>query len=149
MVQWVTPFRSSDLRAIEPYQREISRFFDSVFSDTKPSPGTIVPAMDVDETPDAWVVSLEIPGIDPKDVQITVTGDQLVIRGESKREEAGADATAYHRERRFGTFERSLTLPPNVEGEKVKAAYKHGLLGLTLPKRPDSKPRSIAVEIEK
>lgn len=152
MVQWVTPFRRSDIRAFGPFQRELNDLFDSIFPNSRtpaaPAPSAISPAMDVDETPDAWLVSLEIPGLDPKDVQITVTGDTLVVRGESKREEAAADSTPYHRERHFGSFERTLTLPQNVESEKVAASYKNGVLGLTLPKRSESKPRSIQVEVK-
>ncbi len=152
MVNWLTPFHRPELRGIEPFQREMNRLLDSFFSDfgaAAPASGTIVPPMDVDETPESYVVRLEVPGIDPKDVNITVTGTELSIRGETRREEEKSEIDAYHRERRFGTFQRTISLPSSVAAERVAAVCRNGVLHLTLPKKEEAKPRTIKIDVAK
>lgn len=102
--------------------------------------------LDVSETEDEFVVRASVPGMKPDDVQITVRGDTLTIRGESKAEEEKKGSHWHLRERRYGAFQRSVTLGTPVESDKARARYEHGVLTLTLPKAEQAKPRQIKVE---
>src|SRR5437588_1587539 len=101
--------------------------------------------LDVSETEDAFVVKASLPGIKPEDVQITVHGDTLTIRGESKAEEEKKGEHWHLRERRFGAFQRSVSLATPVNSDKAQAQYEHGVLTLTLPKSEAAKPRQIKI----
>jgi len=101
--------------------------------------------LDVSETEDAFVVKASLPGIKPEDVQITVHGDTLTIRGESKAEEEKKGEHWHLRERRFGSWQRSVGLSAPVDSAKAQAAYEHGVLTLTLPKSEAAKPRQIKI----
>jgi HSP20 family protein len=106
------------------------------------------PALDVSETDDAVVVDVEIPNIDPKDLEISITGDVLTIRGE-KKDETEHKGRNYHRvERRYGTFTRTLTLPAAVDADKVEARAKLGVLTVRLPKRPEAKARRVDIKTD-
>lgn len=102
-------------------------------------------AMDVFETDNEVVVKCTLPGIKPEDVEITLTGDMLTIRGEIKAEENVKQENYYLQERRYGTFSRSITIPVSVQAEKAEAHFEHGVLTLTLPKAEEVKPKSIKV----
>ncbi len=103
------------------------------------------PALDVSETDDAVLVHAEVPGIDPKDIEVTVVGDTLTIRGE-KSDETKQSGRNYHRiERRYGSFTRSLTLPASVDPDKVTATARNGVLEIRLPKREEAKAKRIEV----
>lgn len=95
-----------------------------------------------------FVVRADLPGIDPKDVEITVSGNLLHIRGhrESATESKGRDY--YHREVRYGEFERAIQLPGGVGAGDVKASYKNGVLELRAPLPKESKPRKVTVTVE-
>ena len=101
--------------------------------------------LDVCETEDAFVVKASLPGIKPEDVQISVHGDTLTIRGESQAEEEKKGEHWHLRERRFGSFQRSLALAVPVDSDRANAHYEHGVLTLTLPKSESVKPRQIKV----
>ena len=101
--------------------------------------------LDVSETEDAFVVKASLPGIKPEDVQITVQGDTLTIRGESKAEEDKKGQHWHLRERRFGAFQRSVSLTTPVNADQAQAHYEHGVLTLTLPKSEAAKPRQIKI----
>jgi len=105
-------------------------------------------AVDVHEQGDDYVVSAPIPGVNPSDVDITVRGDMLRIRGErhDKRQEGGQDKRYLVREQRFGSFERVIQLPSSVKAEGAKAEFNNGVLTITLPKSEESKERRIPVQ---
>jgi len=106
------------------------------------------PALDLSETDDAVLVHVEIPGLDPKDIDISVTGDVLTLRGE-KKDETVQKGRNYHRvERRYGSFTRSLTLPASVNADGVEAKTHNGVLEIRLPKKEEVKPRRVEVKIE-
>ena len=106
------------------------------------------PAVDVSETDDAVLIHTEIPGIDPKDLDISVCGDVLTIRG-AKKEEEEKKGRNYHRvERRYGSFARSLTLPSAVDADKVEAKAKNGVLEIRLPKREEAKARRVEIKAD-
>jgi len=101
--------------------------------------------LDISETEEAFVVKASLPGIKPEDVQITVHGDTLTIRGESKAEEEKKGEHWHLRERRFGTFQRSVSLATPVDPDRAQAQFDHGVLTLTLPKSEAAKPRQIKI----
>jgi len=134
-------------RLRDEIERLFDRFWEDAFELEPLEPLTkFWPAMDVSENDEAVTVKLELPGVDPKDVSIEVTGDILTIRGEKKQEseEKGKD---FHRlERRYGAFQRSVRLPSSVDTQKVEATYKNGVLTITLPKREGAKRKRIEVK---
>ncbi len=100
---------------------------------------------DVKETSGNYVVSVEVPGMEQKEIKVTVLENVLTLKGEKKRE-AGEKGTSYYlRERCFGGFERSFTLPTNVQNDKVAASYRNGILSILLPKVEEATPREIEV----
>jgi HSP20 family protein len=103
-------------------------------------------AVDMYETDDAIVVSSAVPGVDPEDIDISVTGDLLTIRGETSAEEEINEDNYICRERRHGSFSRSLRLPLAVVADKAEAEFENGVLRLTLPKAEEVKPKSIEVK---
>lgn len=103
-------------------------------------------ATDVIETKDAIIVKASVPGIKPDDIDVSVTGDVLTIKGETTSEEKIEQGSYLRQERRFGKFERSLTLPTLVTADKADAKFEHGVLTLTLPKAEQAKPKSIKVK---
>jgi HSP20 family protein len=106
------------------------------------------PPLDLSETGDAVLVHVELPGVDPKEVEISVTGDVLTIRGE-KKDETAEKGRHYHRvERRYGSFTRSLTLPAAVDADGVEAKIRSGILELRLPKKEEARARRVEVRAE-
>jgi HSP20 family protein len=121
------------------------RFFHDPFELGTASRGIRGPQLDLAESENEVVVKAEVPGVDPKDVDIHVAGNVLTIRGEKKedREERGKD---FHLvERQYGSFHRSIPLPTSVDPDRVAAEYKNGVLTVTLTKHPDAKPKRIPV----
>ncbi len=108
-----------------------------------------MPQIDMYQTDNEVVVKATVPGVKPDDLHITITGDVLTIRGEVKEEEEVKGATYHLRERRFGTFSRSLPLPVPVQADKAKAEFEDGILVLTLPKAEEVRPKTIEVKAKK
>ena len=108
----------------------------------------MVPAADIEETAEALRVSVDLPGYDPKSVQVQLDGDTLTIHAERKQD-AEEKSHAYLRsERAYGSCTRSFVLPASLDGVKCEAAYRHGVLIVTLPKREEAKTRTIAVQVQ-
>jgi HSP20 family protein len=103
-------------------------------------------ALDIYDAEDAIVVKTAVPGVKPEDVEVTVTGDTLTIKGESKDEEEVKEENYIRRERRFGSFCRSIALPTNVVADEAEATFENGILKLTFPKAEEAKPKVIAVK---
>jgi HSP20 family protein len=104
------------------------------------------PALDVHQTPDEIVVTASLPGLKPEDVDITITGQTLSIRGEFKADEEVKRDQYLYRERRYGSFNRQLQLPVRVKGEAATATFENGELTLRIPKAEEVKPRQIEVK---
>ena len=102
-------------------------------------------ALDVIETGEDFVVKAAVPGIDPADVDISVEDDVLSIKGEFHQAEETNEDSYLRRELRFGSFQRTLRLPPAVDAERAHAKFEHGVLTLTLPKKPEARARSIKI----
>lgn len=104
------------------------------------------PLVDVAESDDAVTVSAELPGVDPKEIDIDVSGNVLTIRGEKKQEHEEKDRNYHFVERSFGRFQRSIQLPASVDPDKVDAVCKNGTLTITLNKKPDAQRKRIEIK---
>lgn len=109
--------------------------------------GMFEPDVDMTERDKDISVTAELPGIDPKDVQIDVDDDMLTIRGEKRSEESGEQGGRRWRERSYGKFERSIQLPTDVKADAAKAEFKNGVLRITLPKSEMAKPHTHRIAI--
>ncbi|HTP01042.1 MAG TPA: Hsp20/alpha crystallin family protein [Anaerolineales bacterium] len=105
-----------------------------------------MPAVDMYQTDDDIVVKVAVPGIKPEDVQISITGDLLTIKGETKEETDNEEKSYHIRERRWGSFERTISLPTDVNSDKAQAEFENGVLKVTLPKSEIAKPKTITVK---
>jgi HSP20 family protein len=135
---------------VERFRGEIDRLFDDFltrnFFGRSLGGGDWIPAADVSETGKEIVVQAEVPGMDAKDIDISLNGRILTIKGERKQEQETRE-NDYHRiERRYGSFARSFELPADVDAEKVKATYKEGILKLNLPKAKEQSVKKIEVK---
>ncbi len=119
-------------------QDEIDRLFESPLQ-------AWAPALDVHEDKDGYTIRVELPGMKREDIEVSLQDGALVISGERKTETLKEDTEVHRQERYFGRFSRALTLPTAVSGDKVKAAYKDGILTVNLPKAEEAKPKQIAV----
>lgn len=104
------------------------------------------PPLNVWSSSDGLVVEAEMPGVDPKDVEISVVGDELSLRGKVNVQEPAAGETVLRRERPAGEFQRTLQLPFRADTAAVKAASKNGILRISIPRSEEEKPRKIAIE---
>jgi len=125
---------------------EINRLFDSLAGTTEAAPGW-VPAVDVRETGDEFFVRMDLPGLDSKDVKVSVFEDTLTVSGERRESTEAQDVKWHHVERYHGAFERRFQLGSAVQGDKVSATYKNGVLEIRVPKAEQAKPREIQIQI--
>lgn len=110
--------------------------------------GKWAPALDIYEAGDALVVEAELPGMDPKDIDVTVDDGVLTIKGERKHERDVQEESYYRVERAYGFFQRAVRLPAEAEPDSVKASYEAGVLRVTVPKVEPKKPKSVPVTVE-
>lgn len=104
------------------------------------------PNFDVDETVEAYLLSVDLPGVKKEDLKIDMSGDVLTISGERKYERDSKEAGASKVERSYGSFQRSFTLPNSVEGNKIEAHLEDGVLRIVIPKSEQAKPRTIEIQ---
>ena len=107
--------------------------------------GAMNPPIDVHETEDEIVVTSALPGVKPEDVEVTMTGQTLTLRGEFRADDEVKNDQYLYRERRYGTFNRSIQLPIRVQGERADASFTDGVLTLRVPKAEEVKPRQIRI----
>ena len=144
------------MRALTPWtgtglRREMDRLFDRFFESPLaelPGLGDWTPALDVTEGKDAITVVAELPGVDPKDIGVALEGDVLTIKGEKEQKKEEKDERQHRVERSWGAFMRSVRLPVAVDSGKVTAAFKNGVVTITLPKAPGAKGTTIPVKTE-
>ena len=106
------------------------------------------PRVDVAETPEEFVVKAELPEVNKEDVHVTVENGMLTLRGERKQEKEEKGKKFHRIERSYGSFSRAFTLPDNVDGSQVKAAFKDGMLTIQLPKSGEVKSKALEVKVE-
>jgi len=137
-------------REVSRLRREMDRLWDDFFGPGRralqPLVEEWVPAMDLSETADKVVVKAEVPGMEPKDIDISLSGDLLTIRGEKKSEREEKKENYHLVERSYGSFSRSVRLPAAVNADKIEARYEKGVLTITCPKKEKVKPKAIDVK---
>jgi HSP20 family protein len=135
----------NDSLLLDPLFRGVQELFNDRFFDGGSS---WYPAMDLVEEKDHFIVKLEMPGIDPKNVQLNLQGDLLTVTGERKEEHDSKEEKVLKRERTYGSFQRSVQLPYRVQADRVKATYTNGIMTITLPKAEEYVGRQIPVEVK-
>ena len=146
---WRTSALPSAWDDVSSTRREFDRLFDRMLGQSPTASTLWAPPVDIRETDDDLQVTVELPGIRPEEVSVTVENSILAIVGEKRQEvQEGKEGGDYHLiERRYGRFERSFTLPRSVSADQVKARFEHGVLTVRLPKVAEAKPRKVQVEV--
>ena len=147
------PFRElTPFRDFERTTKEMDRFWDSFLEGTlrkRGEDGTEwFPSLDVSETKNELVVKAEVPGMDPKDIDISLSDGVLTMKGEKRQEKEEKEADYHLVERSYGGFTRSVQLPKEVKGDKISASYKDGILKITLPKSEEAKKKEIKIKVQ-
>ena len=138
------PFQ--DLQSFrDEMNRTVNRWFGREEGD-EPAPRRWVPALDVVESKDAYNIDVEVPGLRPEDINVTVDRGMLTVQGERRSEEEKGDRSYHRVERRYGSFRRSISLPGDVDASRVQATYDNGVLRLEIPKTAGSQPKRIEVK---
>jgi HSP20 family protein len=134
---------------VSDIQTEVNRLFDNFFGRpaSTASGRAWAPAVDLYETNDDLVLTVELPGVREKDVAVSITGDLLSVKGERRFEHDVKERQLLHVERVYGKFERLVQLPIPVQADKVKASYRDGVLEIRLPKTEEIKPKEIKIDI--
>jgi HSP20 family protein len=141
--------RFEPFRGFATLQDQVNR----IFNETVRTHGdesaltTWAPAVDIHETPNELVVKADLPDVDEKDIDVRVENNLLTIRGERKFEKSVPAENYLRVERTYGAFSRSFSLPNTVSPESIRAEYKNGVLTVNLPKREESKPRQVKVNV--
>ena len=147
IVRW-EPFRD-----LVTTQDRMNRLFNETlgrfFGEEGARAGAWVPAVDIYETEQNVIVKAELPGIDSKDVEVTVHEGTLYLKGERKYEKEVKEEHYHHVERAYGSFARSFELPASIDEDKVQADFKDGVLTLTMPKREEAKAKKIKISVAK
>jgi HSP20 family protein len=134
-----TPARYDDDSTFSLIHRDMNRLIDEFFDDVDLRPfgrhaGSFSPRVEVLENEKEIRISAELPGLDEKDIEISLSHDTLTIKGEKKEEKESSKKEYYRKERSYGSFRRSISLYSEIDADKVKASFKKGVLKITLPK---------------
>lgn len=130
-------------------QEQINRLFDFDYADSSGLFDRYMnPAVDIIEEEDGFVVKMDVPGVDRKDLEISMTRNVITIKGEKKEESKQKGKRSYRQESWSGSFQRTLSLPDSVDPDKVEAGLKNGVLTVRIAKREELKPRQIAVNVK-
>ena len=133
------PVRREEYSPLSLLRHEMNTLFDNFFRGFETEPfaarfGSFTPTVDVKESEKDFKISAELPGMDEKDIDVSITRDSLTVRGEKKEEKEDKGKNYYRMERSYGSFSRTVPLPAEVDTEKVKAEFKKGVLTVTVPK---------------
>ena len=143
------PFRNLLMTQKEElFNRLFNETFPAAFGEQEPTTRTWAPPVDIYETDNALVLKADLPGIDPKDVDIRIENGVLYLKGERKFEKEEKKENYHRIERSYGAFTRSFALPNSINADHVKAEYKDGQLILTMPKREEAKPKAVKINVE-
>lgn len=148
--------RLPSFRAWDPFEEvvDLHKRMDEIFGEFfGPTPAAMAateavwsPLVDVHETKEGFKLQVELPGVKQEDIQLTIEGNSLMLKGERKRENEVKEDNYHRIERSYGTFQRSIVLPSVVDPNRVKATYRDGVLQIQLPKKEEAKPKEIKVE---
>jgi HSP20 family protein len=136
---------------ISSFRGEMDKLWDRFFGQ-RPLEGTFgeewIPSVDISETEDNFLIKAELPGLETKDVKVSISGDLLTIKGEKKEEKEEKDEHHHFKERYSGSFARSFRIPVNVKSDKVEAAFDKGVLKVTLPKAEEARKKEIEIKVK-
>ena len=143
IIRW-DPFR--DLITL---REKMNRIFEDAFAargeEKDLMASTWTPSVDIYETEHALILNAEIPGIDEKDIEIKIENNTLTVKGERKFEKETKEENYHRIERAYGSFYRSFTIPRSVDHDNIKAEHENGVLRITMPKKPELKPKKVKV----
>jgi HSP20 family protein len=146
--------RWEPVREITSIQNEMNRLFNTFFDTPTAAEGgngtsarRWIPAMDLVETEDAFVLKADLPGVTESDVNVEVEDNVLTVSGERKAEHEDKREGYVRVERSYGSFRRSLTLPEGIDPEGVQASFENGVLDIRIPKPEERKPRKVAIQV--
>jgi len=146
----LVPYRKNELRESRIFP-EISTFFDDFFSDfplaARRTDESWMPSVDIMEKDGEMILRCEIPGVNEKDIDLKIEGNVLTLKGEKKHENENKGDNYHRVESYYGAFSRSFTLPQTVDTEKIRADCKNGVLTVTIPQKPEVRPREIPVSV--
>jgi HSP20 family protein len=147
----LVPYRRSEVPSrVFP---EVSRFFEDFLNDFPLAASTParaegwIPAVDILEKEGNLILRAELPGVNEKDIDVKLEGNVLTLKGERKLESEEKKHNYHRVESFYGSFTRSFTLPDSVDTEKIKADYKNGILSISVPQKPEVRPREIPVSV--
>lgn len=158
------PVKAVEDQSLASLQRSMNSLFDDFFEDPFGAPlsrfsrltdslndsmSRFTPAMDLTENEKAYELTLELPGMDEEDIQVTLEDDLLTISGEKRSEREEKGKQSHYVERSYGSFSRSLRVPAGVDQSAIEASVKKGVLHLTLPKLPEAQTRTKQIKIKK
>lgn len=146
----LTPFTRDPFTS---FRREMDRLFDDFFTPAEPRSfaarlgAGIIPSVDIEETAEGYNVSAELPGLEQKDVQLTLRDNLLTISGEKREEQTEKKGSRTYAERSFGRFERVIPLDAEIDADKVEAKFKNGVLTVNLPRSAKAQEKSHRIEV--
>jgi HSP20 family protein len=138
--------RWSPARDLFSVQNEVNQLLDEFLAPRGDATSLLRPSVDIEEHEAGYIVRAELPGVKEENLKITLQDDQLVIRGEKRREAEQKGSSYLRTELVYGTFERAFTLSKAVQGDKIEAAYRDGVLEIRIPKAEEKKAREIPIQ---
>lgn len=138
---------NSSCGGFQQLEKELDRIFHGATSPERSDTRTWTPPVDIYETPDAYVLHADLPGLKREDIDVQLVENQITIRGSRKREAQAAEKGFRRYERAEGRFERSFRIKGGIDPTKVEAKFENGVLTVNLPKPEEAKPRQIEVKI--
>ncbi len=143
----------SPLKELEEMRKEMDRLFEEFLSPVRrrrdvSTEGIISPNVDIFDRQGEIVIQVELPGVKKDDIDLTLTDDRLIVKGEIKKPEGIKDEDYILNERRYGAFTRTINLPPDIDKSSVKAGLKDGILEIVLTRKAEAKPKEIKIPLE-
>ena len=142
-------------QSISSFQRAMNQLIDDFFTNFDLLPLSVfeekpkfIPKIDIKEAETEFVITVELPGMEEKDISVSLSGDNLLIKGEKKAEKEEKGKHFHRIERTCGSYERVIQVPVSVDANKIKANYKKGILEVHLPKKPEVKPKQIPINVK-
>ena len=147
LIRWVDPSEMMEPMAdLDRLRQEVSRLFDTFTAPAPAFSSRVYPSINITEDDDNYYLRAELPGVKSEDLELTVVGNRVSVRGERKIDSAKEGADYHRREREGGVFRRTVSLPTEVASNKVNAEMKDGILKVTLPKQAEAKARKIEIK---
>ncbi len=149
LIQWKRTGFNNPFTELDLLQSEINRLFEGDGIDGRWAGMSAAPLVDFAEDEDGYYLYMDLPGVSKKDIDITISRNVLIIKGEKKALKDVEEEKVYHNEMWYGTFERSITLPDMADDGKITAELKDGVLTVTIAKKDSVKPRQISIKAQK